>query len=129
MTALSSSRDRRFVLACKYVAKELGCAESALRVDESDAHEAGGGELVGRQVTTAIAACVQQLSRRLDAYRRLAPSSDPAAVFEFAVQKACVPPRATSHVDAFSAARCECLTCHTSHVDAFSAARCECLID
>ena len=76
-----------YALARKYAAKELGCAEAAVHVDESDAHEAGG-EVIGQQVTAAIAAAVRTLAARLAPLRQLAPSADPAAVFEFAVHKA-----------------------------------------
>ena len=101
-----------YPLARRITMKELGCPESALRVDESDARvSVAGGELVGQQVTAAVAACVKRLSDRLNPLKRLAPTSDAAAQFEFAVHKLYAGCLGTSHrspvdVQVFSTRNC-----------------------
>ena len=77
-----------YVAARRAIVKSLGCAESAIRVDESDAHPVAGAESLSDQVTSAVVAAARQLAARLEPLMRQAPSENAGARFEFAVQKA-----------------------------------------
>ena len=77
-----------YVAARRLIVKELGCAETGIRVDESDAHPVAGGESLSQQVTLAIGAAARQLALRLKPLLVQAPSETPSARFEFAIQKA-----------------------------------------